>query len=428
MEIKKFSEFIFENTDFRTIEEREALEDFYGLPYEEILRRERLVKEEEEIERFNKTTFIDKYIEEIRIVSSLFSKIGDNNDNLIQSLIKRLRCLENPTSVSKKLSKIEEVQFNLMVSYLLKEFKESSNSERSSVKGYNFESFIAGLVEGFRIIRKEQSPVDIIDKGENIKLQLKYYTHFESVKANEVPKDIESPQKFSHISIVKKTSNGIAIASGGKLSKEIIDKLKSDKDIEKEIEDLKKSKIELLERCTHYIIALKGNNDVKIFIIPTNELIIEFEKKFYSDVVYILSPIEKYKKIIDKYKNKYSNDSFLIGNGLVISKSRLVKRKELGSIEYFNFKFNEIEDNANIIDKYFAKYISEFKNKIEILDNNYKKMIFGKSEGSVSKNYKDNFEETNKALNDVRNHVNNSSYGKIRNDLKMIPFKIKKET
>jgi hypothetical protein len=374
-------------------------EDYYDKSNKEIKEIQKYFrsKYKEEEEEFKKATFTDDYINEIREISSLFDKVITEVDP-IENLKKRLKYLESPISDS-ELNKIEEMQFNLMTSYLVKEFIRSSEEIRTTLKGYNFESFISGLMKDCNPLTNDQDPIDLKNKNGSVTMQLKFYEtdsiHLSKkgeLLSNEILNYITTPQEENNSEI---------------------DNLKE------RLENLKNEKLSLL-KCTDYIIALKYDNDIKIFFITKEIMENQFKAKFYSDAADVLEKYrpKKYIKLIKEYRINSTNGSFLIGNGLVISKSSLNKSE----IEFINFNIPKLKSNENKMDMYFKKYVEEFQKKSTELDLSYKKMIFGKNSNDVARNYRKNYESTNKALENIKEHVINSSYQNIKKDSQKLDY------
>jgi hypothetical protein len=386
----------------------EDLEDFYGREIEEIKKIDDYFIEEEKNEKFKKSTFIDSFTSEIREVSIMFDNVIKEKDE-INILFEKLKMLSSPDKIESNLTKIEETQTKLMLFYLLKVFKECSEVYRKPVRGFNFESFVAGLMADVNIVKEDTDPVDLISKKNGYKYQLKFYTYNEKNKNGiSIIKMDKIPLIAERIKILINNNNN-----------------NNNNNFYRNLKILKKIVLEDMLKCDYYIIALKNDyNDIKIFIIPKDVLLDELSTIFDLEFVNQCVKLRKTKLITKEYKNIKSNvkENILIGGGSTISKVKLLNsvggwNNDSGRLDIKSIviKFSDIEGNNKKIQEQFNDYINQFDNYISSLKNNYKKMIFGSNENSpISKRYKESYNSTYNSLEDIKSHINKVSYGKFR--------------
>jgi hypothetical protein len=364
----------------------------------------------EEIEKFKKATFEDDFIKKIKNYSKKLDDLDYGHlgpDDVldkklyktegIKELIVKLRLFSNPTLLSNKgINKIDEMQSKLTIFTLLEEFQKCISVAKKPVRGFNFESFIAGIVSEFGVVSDEKSSADLIDSLNNT-YQLKFYS-------------------IDSVPISKKKSLVVSQLKN-------INKSTTEKELIKIIEYL----ISEILLCDYYIIAFSDNVNVKLFIIDREELIEEFYI-FITKTLINISKAENNKDLIKIFNKRFPlmkkytsdiSDTIIIGNGVRLSKSGILRKYDKKSI---NINIGNIEESRNNIISDIGKTIDSFDEEIISLKDNFDKMKLGiKSSDSKEKTssglYKENYEKTYTSIEKLKKKLNILSYGRLRNVL-----------
>jgi hypothetical protein len=326
----------------------------------------------------------DAVVSEIREKSKILS--SKNHNDMVDLKIK-LNLLSSNTTIYNNLT----TESKISLIFLIQKLKELSSTDVKSIRGYNFESYITGLIQGSNKSEDNQSFYDI-ETTDKKKLQLKFYTYNKKngILIKKISKDYIEDQINKEIeSSYEYIKNSMILYKDGMISKSDIGV-----QISSEIESFVNKISEIMEnlkeeifQCGYYIIGLNTSTNVKIIILKKEFLQKEFEKLFNRIRDISIYKVKRKINCRNFYKYieslhpffllkgfKIKEECFLIGNGGIISQVNLNNMLNQNVIEYYTINYDRIDKQNDELVKNILKDIEDFSKEAELLKQNFTNM------------------------------------------------------